>query len=185
MSIPILGMPKSGSEAQEMQIRLLVCGDCKTMEELPDFEGHPDDDMLLKISLEKHVWPSGTEHVGNMFKIPLKFWANPTVKDSMVKQIQAGMSSGLDDIEAGWYDTKSTFQADALTCFQKHLRPVGRCPDWMDESKKLVPKTADLRKEAGMGRPGEGDAPKTFLCSFCPVASFMHTKRRELRGLYN
>ena len=180
--IPILG--QKPDNVQEMQIRLLVCSDCKTMEELPDFEGHPDDDTLLKISIEKHRWPTGTEHLGSMFKVPLKFWANPKVRESITKQIQAGMSAGLDDIEAGWYAAKSTFQEDALACFQKHLRPAGRCPDWKASSKKLVPKTAEERKEAGMDRPGANGAPSTYLCDFCPVSTFMHTKAREARGLY-
>lgn len=182
MSIPILG--QKPDNLQEMQIRVLVCSDCKTMEELPDFEGHPDDDTLLKISIEKHVWPTGTEHLGSMFKVPLKYWGNPKVKDGIVKQIQAGMSGGLDDVEAGWYDSKSTFQQDAMSCFQKHLRPVGRCGDWKTESKKLVPKISAERKDAGMDAPGKNGAPTTYLCQFCPVATFMHTKARETRGMY-
>jgi hypothetical protein len=185
VDIPILGRrPESGADLQEMQVRLLVCSDCKSMEELPDYEGHPEDDTLLKVLLEKHVWPTGTEHTGNIFRIPLKFWGNATVKDSIVKQIQAGVSGGVDDVEAGWYDTKSTFQEDAMACFSKHLRPVGRCPDWKHDSKKLVPKTAAERKDAGMDAPGKDGAPTTYLCQFCPASIFMHTKARETKGLY-
>lgn len=180
--IPILGQVKD-PDVQDLHIRLLVCTDCKTMDELPDFEGHPEDDTLLKISVEKHRWPSGTEHVGNLFRVPLKFWANPKVKDSMVKQIISGVSGGMDDLEAGWYDTKSTFQEDAMKCFQKHLRPAGRCPDWQHSSKELIPKTAAERKDAGMAAPGK-TGPKTFLCSFCPASLYMHKQVRELRGQY-
>lgn len=185
MDVPILGKPKPGENVQNIHIRLLVCADCKSMDEIPDFEGHPDDDVLLKIACESHVWPTGTEHKGNIFRIPLKFYGNPKVRESMIKQIQAGVSGGLDDVEKGWYDAKSQFAADAMSCFEKHLKPAGRCPDWMNDSKKLVPKTAAERKDAGMNAPGQNGAPSTYLCSFCPASIFMTQKRRELAGMYD
>jgi len=50
--IPILG--ETAKPTDEAQIRLLVCRDCKSIEELPDYEGRPSDDLLLNISVEKH-----------------------------------------------------------------------------------------------------------------------------------
>ena len=35
----------------EDKIRILFCEDCKTLEELPDFEGPPEHDTLLALPL--------------------------------------------------------------------------------------------------------------------------------------
>jgi hypothetical protein len=184
MSVPILG--KKPDSLQEMQIRLLLCNDCHTIEELPDFNGHPDDDTLLKISVEKHVWPTGTEHLGSMMRVPLKFWGNDVVRKQIIAQIKVGVGNveGLDAIQEGWYASKSEFQASAMTCYQKHNRPRGSCGDWKSDSKKLIPKTSVERKEAGMGKAGANGAPVTFTCDFCPVATYYHTRARDAKGLY-
>ena len=41
-------------EDNSEKIRLLYCYECRTIEELPDFKGHPDDDVLLQLTIEKH-----------------------------------------------------------------------------------------------------------------------------------
>ena len=63
MGVPILGSggtpADQGGEYVEVRdegpkIRLLYCYNCKTIEELPDFEGNPDDDVFLELLIEKH-----------------------------------------------------------------------------------------------------------------------------------
>lgn len=180
--IPIIGQKNPGESLQEMQIRLLVCTTCAKIEELPDFEGDPSRDVLLQVSVEKHRFPDGTEHVGNLMKVPLKFWANPKVKDEILRQIRHG-AGGMNDLQEGFYDTKSTFQEDALKCYSQHLRPKGSCPDYKSEAKRLKPAISKSeRREAGL--PSESAGPKVYLCDFCPVKSFMMTKSRQQRGMY-
>ncbi|WP_159402754.1 hypothetical protein [Streptomyces sp. RTd22] len=41
-------------------IRLLLCKDCGSMEELPDYEGDPRQDFLLDTLVKRHRNPDGT-----------------------------------------------------------------------------------------------------------------------------
>lgn len=173
------------SETQEVtnepQIRLLVCRTCKSIEELPDWEGSPESDTLLNISVQKHQQP--TEHIGILLKFPLRYWVVPKVKEEIIKQIRGG-STGLDVISNNFYQTKMTFHDDAMTCWGAHLRPKGQCPDYKSDKKLLKPDTAAERKAAGLERPGEA-GPKVYLCDFCPVKSYNMAKFNESKGLYN
>lgn len=180
-NIPIIGTKKP--DAKEPHIRLLICLDCATIEEIPDYEGDPRDDVLLEISCERHEDVTGNRHRGHLMKVPLKYWAIDSARQKIVQQIKDG-SKGLEDVDKGWYDTKSQFSEDAMECFNRHLRPAGRCPDWKAESKVLKPKTAAARKDLGLAPLEKSTAQKTYLCQFCPASIYMHTKLRELRGLY-
>jgi hypothetical protein len=166
-------------ETKEPQIRLLVCRNCRSAEELPDWDGRPEDDVLLQITVERHQRP--TPHVGLLFKFPVKYWARPDVKQQILKQISEG-SSGLDVFGTKFYDTKSTFQEDAMKCYALHNRPTGQCPDYKSDRKMLKPDTAKERKEAGMDKESKG--PKIYLCDFCPVKSFNMKKHNEQKGMY-
>lgn len=166
-------------ETKEPQIRLLVCRDCKTAEELPDHEGRPEDDVLLQLTVERHQRP--TPHTGLLFKFPLKYWTRPDVKESIMKQIREG-STGLDVFGTNYYETKSTFQEDAMKCFSLHNRPVGQCADYKSDRKILKPGTDKERADAGMGA---SKAPIIYLCDFCPVKSYNMKKHNQSKGLYN
>lgn len=179
MDVPVLGQqPERETGAQ---IRLMLCRVCKVIEEIPDFEGNPDDDNLLQLMVEKHTDSIGTPHVGNLFKVPVRFWAQQDVRRQIVKQIMEGISGGLGEVDETFYDTRSTFFEDAMTCFRKHNRPKGRCPDWKIDSKKLVPQTKAERKELGMTTK---TPISTYLCDFCPAKSFMLTQARTQAGQY-
>ena len=165
-------------EQTEPQIRLLVCRTCKTAEEIPDFEGRPEDDVLLQISVERHQKP--TPHVGLLFKFPVKYWMRKDVKESIMKQINDG-SSGLDVFGTNFYETKSTFMEDAMKCYDIHLQPKGQCSDYKSERKVLKPGTEIDRKKEGLG---ESKAAKVYLCDFCPVKSYNMKRHNESKGLY-
>lgn len=189
MDVPILGSGSSGvssslktGEEIGPQIRLLVCRTCKVIEELPDYEGNPDHDVTLQVMCERHTDSMGTAHVGNLIKVPIKYWARSEVQKEIRRQISEG-SGGLNEMDQQFYDSRSTFHEDAMSCFRKHNRPAGRCPDWKASSKRLVPKTAADRKEAGLAKPGEA-GPKVYLCDFCPAKTYMLTKFREETGAY-
>jgi hypothetical protein len=175
-----IDLKKADLDPNEPMIRLLVCRDCKTIEELPDFDGDPRDDVLLNISVQKHQRP--IEHIGLLFKFPVKYWVVPKVQEEIIKQIRGG-SEGLDAFQKNFYATKMTFAEDAMTCYADHNRPKGQCADYKSDKKILKPDTASERKDAGLDKPGT-TGPKVYLCDFCPVKSFNMAKFNEEKGLY-
>lgn len=173
-------LKSSSFNKDEAMIRLLVCRNCKTIEELPDWEGNPDDDILLNILVQKHQQP--TEHIGLLFKFPVKYWAVPSVQEEIVKQIRGG-SEGLDAFQKNFYATKMTFAEDAMTCYGEHNRPKGQCADYKSEKKRLKPETTAERKDAGLGNYESSGGPKVYLCDFCPVKSFNMKMFNQEKGL--
>lgn len=164
------------------RIRLLYCSVCKSVEELPPFEGRPENDVLLELSVSRHE-TNGVRHTGHLFDIALKLWSSERVRKEIIKQIKGG-SKGLDELDPTYYESKSTFSEDAMKCFGLHLRPKGACPDWRSERKRLVPDTREERKDLGLSPVKSGTGPKVYLCQFCPVAVYYSTKEREQKGLY-
>jgi hypothetical protein len=163
----------------EPQIRVLVCRNCKSIEELPDYDGDPALDTLLNILVSQHQKP--VEHIGLLLKFPLKYWAVPKIQAEIVKQIKGG-SEGLDAFQTNFYATKNQFAEDAMRCYSDHNRPKGQCADYKSDKKLLKPDTNAERKDAGLEKAGV-KGPKVYLCDFCPVKSFnMHQFNKE-KGL--
>lgn len=165
-------------EKGEQQIRLLVCRTCKSIDELPDFDGPEDYDTVLQVAVEKHQKPQ--PHIGLLIKFPLKYWARPDVKTEVMKQISEG-SSGLDVFGTDFYATKSTFHEDAMKCYNLHLRPSVSCGDYKSDAKELKPGTANERKAEGLS---EHRGPKVYLCDFCPYKMMVQKKAFDQKGLY-
>jgi hypothetical protein len=141
-------------------MRVLVCRDCRNLEELPDFQGHPDDDVFLEYVVQEHP-----NHMGQLFRLPIGIWMMPEARDTLIKQMM-GFNEGLAAFDPSFYEVRNTFKEDALICFKAHNRPKGGCGDFNSEKKELKPKTAAERKEAGLSTRA---LPKIHLCSFCPV----------------
>jgi hypothetical protein len=156
--------------AKVEHMRILVCHTCKKIEELPDFMGHPDDDVFLNYVVQDHP-----DHKGQLFRLPIPLWLIPEAQKTLVEQITAGTTSGLDLGLKGYYDTHNTFKEDALVCYKAHNSPKGGCPDFNSKKKELKPPTQVERKEAGVSTR---DLPVIHLCSFCPVRTFMERKSR-------
>lgn len=193
MSIPILGqgdMPADQGQYKQIvdngpKIRLLYCYNCKTIEELPDFEGRPEDDTLLEVLVEKHQ-SAGIPHTGFLSKIGVKIWAQESYRKEIIKNLRTRVGGGLADIDPEYYTTKATFYEDAMKCYSAHMRPKEDCSDWRDSSKRLIPKsTAELRKEVGLESAAKSASTNVYLCDFCPVKTHYVTKSREEKGLYN
>jgi hypothetical protein len=163
------------------KIRLLYCYNCTTIEELPDFEGRPEDDHLLELLVEKHQ-SAGIPHNGFLSKIGVKIWSQEKYRKEIIKNLRTRVGGGLADIDPEYYATKATFYEDAMKCYSEHLRPQGSCSDWRASNKKLIPKTAAERKEVGLS---EKTTSHIFLCDFCPVKTYMVTKARKEAGMYN
>jgi len=165
-------------ERGEQQIRLLVCRTCKSIDELPDFDGPEEYDTVLQVAVERHQKPE--PHLGLLMKFPLKYWARPDVKTEVMKQISEG-SSGLDVFGTNFYDTKSTFHEDAMKCYNLHMRPTTSCGDYKSDKKELKPGTANERKAEGLG---EHRGPKVYLCDFCPYKMQVQKQAFNAKGLY-
>lgn len=161
-------------------VRLLQCLTCKTLEELPDYQGDPRGDFLLQALVKPHRFPDGNEHFGQLHRVEKKHWDVPSTRESIEAQIRE--KSGHTGFDTEYYATKNTFQADAHSCWRAHNRNPG-CSDYKTSSKRLTPGTAAERKAAGLPRY---NSPKdVFLCNFCPVHSLVVTAAREKAGMYD
>jgi len=191
MTVPILGRGKPADEGTYTEIkddgpriRLLYCYNCKSIDELPDFKGNPDDDVTLQILIDMHT-SAGIPHNGFLSNIGAKSYARPEIRKQVIENLRTKVGGGLADIDPDYYTTKATFYDDAMTCFAKHLRPAGSCPDWRSKSKRLVPKnTKELRKEVGLVSAEKSAGTNVYLCDFCPVKTHMVTQQRKAANLY-
>jgi len=180
-NIPLLGQREQ--KPDEPMFRLLYCLVCQTLEELPPYDGVPEQDHLLAIACETHVFPSGEPHKGKLFVLPLRAWAKTESKKEIIRQIKGGGSAGLDEIDDKFYESRSNFMEGAMECYKKHNKPKDGCSEWHDKGKLLVPNTVKERKAEGMAKYQDEAGPKTYLCDFCPVAIGVAQRKRKLLGL--
>jgi len=156
------------------QIRLLACKDCRTIEELPDFNGPPEYDTILSYVLaERHQPPHAPAHIGQLFKVDKRHWQDPSASQQISEQIAQRLGGGETGLGHTFYDTKNNLVADAFACWKRHNKNRA-CPDYKSDSKLLTPDTKGERKEEGMSKfvPGQS-GPKRWLCEFCPVHSLV------------
>lgn len=152
--------------------RLLICRDCRTIEELPDYNGPVEHDVLLDHAVEAHRFPNGEQHFGNLAVVEDAQWHNDSTRQEIINRIRA-KTTGL---ESEYYATKATFHDDALKCFAKHGRPelaVG-CNDYRSDKKRL----------GNPSKMGWQVGPKVYLCQFCPYESEVVTAKRWEAGQY-
>jgi hypothetical protein len=160
---------------QEPHFRLLVCRNCGTIEELPGANEDPGD-QLLDISVERH----GESHYGILWNVPKGIWMAPQMRQAVIDQINDKVGTAGQGLGVKFYEAKSQFHEDAMTCYSLHNRPQGQCTDYKTPKKRLSPKTEADRRAAGLP---VADAPKVFLCDFCPVKSFNMMKAHDASGL--
>jgi hypothetical protein len=154
-------------------LRLLICHTCRSIEEVPNFTGPPEHDVLLDHVLEAHRFADGREHIGKLALVATKDWEDINRRQAIEAQIKAAVekSTGL---PSEFYATRNTYQADALRCYSKHQRPKEGCIDYCDSSKRLGNPT----------KAGWEAGPRVFLCQFCPVETWVRTQVREQKGAY-
>ncbi|MEU5425122.1 hypothetical protein AB0H73_05875 [Streptomyces olivoreticuli] len=158
----------------EENVRLLLCANCKSIDELPDHEGSPREDFLLDNLVNRHVFPDGSKHFGQLMKLPKKHWEKSTYKDEIVAKINETLAKGgSDGLGTEFYNTKATFQDDAMSCWKRHHRNLD-CSDWKSNKARLTPGTAKARKAAGL--PKYRSPKDRYLCDFCPVANAVRQK---------
>lgn len=154
-------------------IRVLQCFSCKTLEVLPDYEGHPDGDEFLRKASEVH---NRGGHLGNLLRVDRRDWDTPSTRDQLVEKIWE--SSGHSGFDPTFYATKDQYTYDAAVCYQKHNRPE-RCGDYKSDRMKLMPDTAAERKAAGLGK----FQSNVFLCQFCSQHAVWRSDQYDKLGL--
>lgn len=141
-------------------MRLLQCFDCHTVDELPDYTGHPDRDVLLQYVIDqKHPKLGGVEdHRGALHIVETaQYTAN---KEAILKE----MWSKTTGFKPEYYEARSTFQEDAGVCWSRdHNRPTF-CEDFKSEKKRIKNPTSE-------GWKSDNPKMKVYLCDFCVVAS--------------
>lgn len=159
-------------------IRILRCDQCKTLEELPDYEGDPKRDYVLDALIRRrHTEESGNRHLGQLMRVEKKHWDSPTVRKEILRQL-AVKTTGFDP---EFYAADAGFRADAMDCWKQHLR-VRECADYKSGEKRLTPNTARERRELGL--PKYRSDTDVYLCDFCPAKSIVQERVFKERGLY-
>lgn len=154
------------------QVRLLQCLTCKTLEEMPDYEGPSERDDILNFMVSRHKFPDGNEHFGHLHRVESKHWSNKSTRRAIENQIRE--SSGHTGFDTEFYATRNTLEEDALKCFQEHNRNPG-CGDYKSDRKRLQPETGTDRKNLGLDK----FQSNTFLCHFCPVHSLVMAAKQS------
>lgn len=164
-------------------VRLLICHDCSSVDEIPDFDGPAEYDYLLENRVAQHTFPDGSGHVGIMGRAKLADWENPSTREGILKQMiqQFGKPGTGVGLGVEFYNVKQNYKDEAFTCWRQHNRTVD-CGDWRSDAKRILPDTRAERKSAGLDTKSR---PNIWLCDFCPYNTIVQQKSNEKKGLYN
>jgi len=180
--------------------RLLVCRECRTIEELPLYSGPPQleaQDPILDNLVRRHVQRHGDmkpdaaallvasedpchcdektlvdARTGTKMRNPLRIHGTHTFWEGHRDDVLKGLQERWTGFHPEFYATKDTYREDAMRCFNLHRRPKGTdCIDWRDDGRKLTNRDWPADKAV-------------YLCDFCPVASQVTTAIRHAAGMY-
>lgn len=185
---PLNPQPPTPGSDDGPEIRLLVCGQCKTIEPLDDFQGPVDYDAVLAVAVDRHK--DGVERRPHapaaLLRVKEKHWKSPNVQDEISKRIQESFDPTAETgLGTSAYTMVDNFRADAMQCFKEHFRNPD-CGDYKSASKRLAPDTRGERKELGLNpKYDENPALTKFLCEYCPVHSMVQQAARKKAGLYD
>lgn len=168
------------------KLRLVICVKCGSVQEIPDYEGHWQQDIWLNETLKSHLLPSGEAthgevHVG---RVGQSEWNNSSSRQQILARLpeEVGMPGSGQGLGQTYYDTKSNFTADAFTCWTRDHNRTTNCEDYKSDRKRLWPDTKGERKELGLDPKTR---PNTFLCDFCPYNSIVMQRQRASKGEYD
>lgn len=170
----------------EPMMRLLKCMNCRTIEEVPGYdgpeggEGSAEFDHVLKFFTDQHVNGKCTREDLVKYDLPVRFWMIPKVKESIEQQLKEG-AQGLDVFGTNYYTTKENFSSDAMNCWIKEHNQTRDCGDYKTDKKQLKAGTDKERLALGLEVKG---GPKVYLCDYCPVKSIIQEKAFKQKGLY-
>ena len=178
--------------------RLLVCRECKTIEELPLYDGPKEleaADPLLDNLVRRHVQKHGdmrtdaaallvasedicrcnekklVDASGTVTMTRPRVGGTHTFWQGHRDDILKGLRERWTGFDPWVYQEMSTFKEDAMRCFNLHRRPAGTdCIDYQTDRKRLT--------------PHDWKGRNVYLCDFCPVNSAVETAKRHAAGLY-
>jgi hypothetical protein len=167
--------------------RLLICMNCRTIEELSDIDGPPDRDEVLAYLLAKHE-TAGVRHTGQLADVNTDDWDKPEVREQIIAQIQEKFQGKEPEgLGAETYALMNTLREDAMTCWTRDHARNPNCSDYKSDAKRLAPGTSKERKELGLDPRYDNANPATtrYLCEYCPVHSLVVEAARKKSGAYN
>lgn len=144
-------------------MRALICLDCYTVEELPDYDGPPEHDYALQYVVAPHQRGG---HRGQLIHVDDGEWSR---NQSEILQ-EFWKKAGYTGFYPQFYAAHNTLKEDALKCYDKHRRPQEYCPDWKDKSKLLGNQLFTSAKEK-KEIPRKELPEQKYLCQWCPMAS--------------
>jgi len=161
-------------------VRLLFCHVCRTVEEVPDYDGPAEYDYYLQHKVAPHQFESGSPHRGVLGRVedePEKIEAAIREMENMVSP---GSGSGLGQL---LYDLKDNYKIEAMQCWKRHGR-TENCDDYRTDKMRLFLDTKAERRAEGMS-VNRDERPNIWLCDHCPVHSLVQQRQRKDAGLYN
>jgi hypothetical protein len=169
---------------------LYVCFQCKTIDELSDYEPkEADQDVRIGYLMEEHLrrHPSLADRVATDWSslgfVPTSMWSNKEYRKKITDEILKGNNQKGFDSET--YSIMDTLKEDAFKCFEKHGRPVYKapgCQDFLSASKEIKPGTGVERKAAGLPTYDETKVKRRYLCEHCVYFSDAQSKIRMEKG---
>lgn len=179
----------------EPHVRLLVCNECHTVDEIPDYVGDPEGDELLQHAVGQHQHGDNLTSIGGrnegevltgdrvLARVERKHWSNADTRQQILAQLGAGRTG----FEQSFYDTRNTFEEDAGRCFNRHGRPTGGCIDWKDKSKRVGNGILTEEEKSLLDKTGKPLRMNraVFLCDFCPVSTYVQTEKFKKSGAYD
>jgi hypothetical protein len=164
--------------------RLLVCRECRTIEEIPLYDGPAQleaQDPLLDNLVRRHVQSHGDISPDSAALLVadespckcVKCRGTCTFWEGHRDEILGNLKERWTGFHPEFYHSVSTFKEDAMRCYNLHRRPQGTdCIDFQSDRKRLTPDHWDPKKHV-------------YLCHFCPVASSVVFAKRLARGMYD
>lgn len=163
-------------------MRLLLCRKCRTLEELPDYDGPPEYDRTLEHLVQEHNKKGFEEHQGNvatLMKVEDRDWEHN--REAILQRMRGTSSDG--GFGEPWIkEAHNTYREDALRCFSNHGRPKEGCIDYWSDTKRIGRPTPEGRAVVkNLYKLGERDP---HLCQWCPVHTYVQTQVNWKKGLY-
>jgi hypothetical protein len=163
-----------------------MCATCRSIDELPWFDGPTEFDDTLHARMLEHRFPDGNAHImpsmGGLATVNEVSWNNPKRRAEIISQLtkaQAETDPGLGSV---LYAARDNFKENAMKCWREHNR-TKNCQDYKSDRKKLIPDTRGDRKELGLNTRSSA-RPGTSLCVFCPYHSVVMERARKAQGFY-
>lgn len=159
-------------------VRLLFCHDCRSVDQIPDFDGPAQYDHYLTHRVRQHQFPNGEPHRGIMGRCEDTKSAIQSAIDHMANMVQPGTGTGLGQ---PLYDLRDNYKAEAMQCWKRHNR-TSDCDDYRHDKMRLWADTKAERRAEHLATNRE-ERPNAWLCDFCVVHSLVQQKQRQAKGL--